>query len=161
MSLIYRRNICQKYKQVIILFFVVVPGSAPKNLKVRNKTSTSIYVEWEPIPVEYQQGKVLGYKVKITAEEQKGQISRRKKTNNMYTESRSLAFARLKNYNKYVISVSGLTRRGEGPARSLTVQVDGKTSSTPVICESSVVQFHFSCAPNPEEASEIQVIFSV
>lgn len=101
-----------------------MPGSAPDNLKVRNKTSTSIHVEWDPIPLEYQHRKILRYKVEITAEEQTRRRSRQKVTNYKYTESTSLTFSRLKNYNKYVISVSGLTRRGEGPARSLTVQVD-------------------------------------
>ena len=106
-----------------LLFLFIVPGSAPRNLKVGNKTSTSIYVEWDPIPLEYQYGKILGYKVEITAEQQSRK--RRKVTNYIYTKSRSLAFERLRKYNKYVISVSGLTRRGEGPARSLTVEVDG------------------------------------
>ena len=101
-----------------------MPSSAPENLKVRNKTSTGIHVEWDPIPLEYQHGQILRYKVEITAEEQKRQRSKRRVTNYKYTESRSLAFNRLKKYRKYVISVSGLTRIGEGPARSLTVQVD-------------------------------------
>ncbi|KAL9976280.1 hypothetical protein ACROYT_G013563 [Oculina patagonica] len=42
-----------------------VPGSAPENLKVRNKNATSIHVEWDPIPLEYQFGKILEYKCKL------------------------------------------------------------------------------------------------
>ncbi|XP_078364006.1 uncharacterized protein LOC144648262 [Oculina patagonica] len=109
-----------------------VPGSAPENLKVRNKNATSIHVEWDPIPLEYQFGKILEYKVEISAEERTRQ--KRKVTNNKYTKSRSLGLERLKKYNKYVISVSGLTRRGEGPARSLTVQVEGDGKNLSEIC---------------------------
>ncbi len=101
-----------------------MPGSASDNLNVRNKAATSIHVEWDPIPFEYQHGKILRYKVEIIAEDQTRRRFRRKVTSNRFTESRTLAFNRFKKYNKYVISVSGLKRRGEGPARSLTVQVD-------------------------------------
>ena len=39
-------------------------------------------------------------------------------------------FSGLKKYSKYLIRVYGLTRRGKGPARALTVQTDedGKTA---------------------------------
>ena len=45
-----------------------------------------------------------------------------------FTTSLSLTFNTLKKYCKYEVSVYGLTRRGKGPARVLTVQTaeDGK-----------------------------------
>ena len=98
-----------------------MPNAPPKSLEAWNVSSTSIHVQWGPIPERERHGKILEYKVEVLPEKQKQ--GRRKPTTN-YTTLRSLTFSGLKKYSKYVISVCALTRRGKGPAGVITVQTD-------------------------------------
>ncbi|KAJ7365081.1 hypothetical protein OS493_007727 [Desmophyllum pertusum] len=97
-----------------------VPDAPPASLTAWNLSSTSLHVQWNPIPFGYRHGNILRYKVEIKPDEQ----TRLGHKAIHYTESRSLTISGLQKYNKYEIRVSGLTRRGEGPARLLTVQTD-------------------------------------
>lgn len=102
-----------------------MPDAPPESLKAWNLSSSSLYVQWDPIPFGYRNGKILRYKVEIKAEEQ----SRERHKATKYTEATSLTLRGLQKYSKYVVTVSGITRRGEGPTRSKVVQTDedGKT----------------------------------
>ena len=105
----------------------VVPGAPPESLKAWNLSSTSVHVQWEPIPAEERHGKILGYQVEIKAEQDK---SGRSKPTTNYTKARSLEFSGLRKDSKYAISVCALTRRGRGPTRALSVQTDEDGKNT-------------------------------
>jgi len=78
-------------------------------------------VQWDPVPIRERNGKILGYSVEVTLQQQRQ--GRRKLTTN-FTASRFLTLSGLKKYSEYVIRVCALTRRGKGPSRALTVQTD-------------------------------------
>ena len=85
-------------------------------------------MQWDPIPTKQRNGEVLGYNVEIKPDDQMQGGKTIEAMN--FTTSLSLTFNTLKKYCKYEVSVYGLTRRGKGPARVLTVQTaeDGKPS---------------------------------
>ena len=102
-----------------------MPDAPPESLKAWNLSSTRLYVQWDPIPFGYRNGKILQYKVEIKAEEQ----SRKRHKVTKYTEGTSLTLRGLRKYSKYEVTVSGITSRGQGPTLSKVVQTDedGKT----------------------------------
>ncbi|KAL9976276.1 hypothetical protein ACROYT_G013559 [Oculina patagonica] len=104
-----------------------VPDAPPESLKAWNLSSTSLRVQWDPIPFGHRNGKIIRYKVDINAENQTWERLKATK----YTESTSLTLTGLQKYSKYVISVSGITRRGKGPLRSKTVQTDEDVPDAP------------------------------
>ena len=112
-------------KEIYFGLYLTVPDAPPESLKAWNLSSTSLHVKWDPIPFEYRNGKILRYKVTTKA----GELSRKGHKATKYTEATSLTFRGLHKYSKYLVTVSGITRRGEGPARSKVVQTDedGKT----------------------------------
>lgn len=105
--------------------YLTVPDAPPESLKAWNLSSTSLYVQWDPIPLEYRNGKILRYKLEMIAEEQ----SRKRHKVKKYTQGTSLTLWGLQKYSKYEVTVSGITRRGQGPTQSTVVQTDedGKT----------------------------------
>ena len=112
-----------------IMLSLIVPSAPPESLEAWNLSSTSVQVQWGPIPTRKRHGKLLGYKVVMRPKEEK-QGGKNPIVN--YTTSRSITFSGIKKYSKYVVSVYGLTRRGKGPDRVLTVQTDedGKTTQS-------------------------------
>ena len=108
--------------------YLVAPSAPPKNFKAWNLSSTSLHVQWDPIPIGERNGNVLGYSVQIKLDQQKDEGGKAIST---FTASRNLTLSGLKKYSKYVIGVCGLTQRGKGPSRALTVQTDedGKSNN--------------------------------
>ena len=109
-----------RYSYQICCLFSIVPDAPPESLKGWNLSSTSLHIQWDPIPFRYRNGKILRYQVNINSEKQTR--VRLKATN--YTESTSITFKGLQKYSKYEISVSGITSRGKGPATFKLVQTD-------------------------------------
>ncbi|KAL9976277.1 hypothetical protein ACROYT_G013560 [Oculina patagonica] len=114
-------------EELVILTDEDAPDAPPESLNAWNLSSTSLHIQWDPILFEYRNGKILHYKVELNAEEQ----TRERQKIIKYTESTSLTLEGLQKYSKYVISVSGITRRGNGPARSKVVQTDEDVPDRP------------------------------
>lgn len=47
-----------------MLFYQPVPTLAPSNITGEDLSSSSLLINWLPIPVEYQQGNIIGYAIK-------------------------------------------------------------------------------------------------
>ena len=105
----------------------LVPSAPPESLRAWNLSSTSLHVQWGPIPVRERHGKILGYEVEIRPDQEK---QSKRKTPANHTTSRSLTFRGLKKYSKYVISVYATTRRGQGPNLRLIAQTDEDGKNT-------------------------------
>ena len=51
---------------IISVFVIVVPNAPPANTTGNNVTSTSIFVQWDEVPVDNQNGIIVNYTVTYT-----------------------------------------------------------------------------------------------
>ncbi|XP_048579330.1 uncharacterized protein LOC5500862, partial [Nematostella vectensis] len=88
-----------------------VPTTAPPNVRILNKTSSSIDLRWDAIPIKSVHGVLLGYKVSY------GLVNHSLQINVTRTGPRTLrlTLAGLLKHSSYWITVSGFTSVGEGP----------------------------------------------
>ncbi|EDO30137.1 predicted protein [Nematostella vectensis] len=88
-----------------------VPSTAPPNVRILNKTSSSIDLRWDAIPIKSVHGVLLGYKVSY------GLVNHSLQINVTRTGPRTLrlTLAGLLKHSSYWITVSGFTSVGEGP----------------------------------------------
>ena len=49
-----------------VFFIVVVPNAPPDNVRGNNETSTSIFVQWDEVPADNQNGIIVNYTVTYT-----------------------------------------------------------------------------------------------
>ena len=97
------------------------PDGAPRNVRGHNRSSTSISVSWDQVPVEQENGIITGYTIKYHSqtENDNGTVpagpSERQKT-----------ISGLKEYVDYNIAVFASTVKGDGPLSSpvLVVRTD-------------------------------------
>ena len=96
-----------------LFLFVSVPSYPPINLTTFNTSSTSIHVQWGPVPKEHVNGVLRGYHV-IFKE------SRSSVTDvTIVTVDNATLSVELKNlseFREYLIHVSGFTVAGDGNA---------------------------------------------
>lgn len=130
------------------------PSAPPQSLKAWNLTSTSLSIQWSPIPIGERNGRLLGYIVEIKpAEGREGE----KLMKNLTTYT-NITFRGLKKYFKYKVEVRGLTQRGEGPIKAVTVQTDEDVPDRPPSdistssLGSSIIELEWSPVP-PEYAN--------
>ena len=97
-----------------------MPSAPPEILRAWNLSSTSLRIQWNPIPIGERNGRFLGYIVEIKPAEGK---ERERAMKNLTTYTNTI-FSGLKKYFKYKVEVRGLTQRGEGPIEAVTVQTD-------------------------------------
>ena len=50
----------------MFFFIVVVPNAPPDNVRGNNETSTSIFVQWDEVPADNQNGIIVNYTVTYT-----------------------------------------------------------------------------------------------
>ena len=50
----------------MFFFIVVVPNAPPDNVRGNNETSTSIFVQWDEVPTDNQNGIIVNYTVTYT-----------------------------------------------------------------------------------------------
>ncbi|KAK2556836.1 Cell adhesion molecule Dscam2, partial [Acropora cervicornis] len=117
-----------------------VPSAPPQSLKAWNLSSTSLSIQWTPIPFGERNGRFLGYIVELKpAEGREGE-----RVMKSFTIHTNTTVTGLKKYFKYKVEVRGLTQRGEGPIKAVTVQTDEDGAS--------IVQLEWSPVP-PEYAN--------
>ncbi|XP_048582741.1 uncharacterized protein LOC5513116 isoform X3 [Nematostella vectensis] len=88
-----------------------VPAAPPSNITANNVSSTELEVIWRPVPQEYQNGIVLGYKVMYRRAD--GEYPIRNVTINSGSQL-SHVLTGLKKYGPYDIRLLALTVKGEG-----------------------------------------------
>jgi hypothetical protein len=106
---------------------VSVPGKPPQNVTAHNTSSTSIFVQWKPIPTGYTYGILRGY---LVSYEKSGTDNWSEVTIN--SDITSLEIKGLRKYAKYVVQVQGFTSKGRSIIMSKAVVLktdqDGKYS---------------------------------
>ena len=112
LQLIFSNQYTSLQKLHNTFLFLLVPSRAPI-IFVTNVTSTSVTVQWNPLPPQYHNGRLLGYRVFL-----------RKTANYSFPLDASSVvlynsnWATLKNLDpgqRYEISVTAFTSKGDGP----------------------------------------------
>ena len=94
-----------------ILFVLIEPDAPPAYVQGHNTSSTSIYVDWDSVPVINQNGIILTYTVKYRA--LPGGIPQTAVIN---APSTHVILSSLKEYTNYSILVFASTVKGDGNA---------------------------------------------
>ena len=101
-------------------FVVIEPNAPPANVQAHNISSTSIWVDWETVPVGYQNGIILTYTVTYRALPA-GILQ----TAKVRAPSTQVTLRGLKKYTNYSIFVFASTAKGDGNASDpITVTTD-------------------------------------
>ena len=59
-------SLCYDFFVKLSRFIVVVPNAPPDNVRGNNETSTSIFVQWDEVPADNQNGIIVNYTVTYT-----------------------------------------------------------------------------------------------
>ena len=101
-------------------FVLIEPNAPPANIQGHNTSSTSIWVDWDAVPIANQNGIILTYT--MTYSSLPGGISQTAVINSSSTH---LTLKRLKKYTNYSIFVFASTAKGDGNASDpITVTTD-------------------------------------
>ena len=109
------------------MYFVVEPSAPPVNVQGHDISSTSIWVDWDTVPVADQNGIILSYTVTYTAFP--GGIPR---TAIVSAPTTHVTLRSLEEYTNYSILVFASTVRGDGNASDpiiVTTDEDSKLSN--------------------------------
>ena len=111
------------------LLFLTEPSSSPSIVKASSNSSTTIYVEWSPIPQHLIHGILLGYNIHYSNldPERNGHVSTGSHPTGP-TNSSTLIKSLFK-FTSYRIRVSAFTVKGDGPLSDAVIvrtDEDGK-----------------------------------
>ncbi|PFX28263.1 Transmembrane protease serine 5 [Stylophora pistillata] len=89
-----------------------VPSKGPLNISIENVESTEITVQWDPLPQQYVNGKLLGYRVYFHVS---AYYYFRPRNNNVTINATKVTLTGLNPGQWYYVYVSAFTSKGEGP----------------------------------------------
>ena len=102
---------------------ILVPSAGPSNITAQNSSSSTVFVTWDDVPLDHQNGIITGYRVYIRKQESVGEWLADDTSIKQWSKS-GLEF-----WTLYNITVSAKTSAGEG-VQSAIVEVrtdeDGK-----------------------------------
>ena len=102
------QNICYNFLYIGV-FVIVVPNAAPANVTGNNETSTSIFVQWDEVPANNQNGIIVNYTVTYT-ELPNGSPAAEVVT----APKRNITLVQLNKFTNYSITVFASTSKGGG-----------------------------------------------
>ena len=113
---------------------LAVPNSPPHNVSSTNTSSTSLIINWQPIPRIDVNGILLGYRVfyheKITARRRRRAIQSHNETVRVLPpNATSVEIFNLKKFTNYSFRIVGFTSKGEGKISqtfNVSTDEDGK-----------------------------------
>ena len=107
-------------------FVLVEPNAPPANVQGHNTTSTSIWVDWETVPIADQNGIILTYTVTYRALPA-GILQ----TAKVRAPSTQVTLRGLKKYTNYSILVFASTLKGDGNASDQIIVTTDEDSKLP------------------------------
>ena len=102
-----------------VIFYFLVPSSAPRQVLVSAKSSKSLHVSWTAVPQEYRHGKIHLHKIYVSLAAQPSNYI------NSYHAFNPVEYniSDLRVFTLYVIRVSAVNEAGEGPkSRAVTAR---------------------------------------
>lgn len=93
--------------------YFAVPSRAPSNVRAASHGLNELLIRWEPLPHQYANGRLLGYKVyyKNTDYYYSSEIS----VNTSNADETQAVLGGVQTGSRYKISVVAFTSKGEGP----------------------------------------------
>ena len=110
----------------MMYFFLIEPNAPPDNVQGRNTSSTSIWVDWDTVPVADQNGIILSYTVTYVA--LPGGIPRTAVVSAPITH---VTLRGLEEYTNYSILVFAFTVKGHGNASDPIIVTTDEDSKLP------------------------------
>ena len=103
------QNICYNFLYIGV-FVIIVPNAPPANVMRNNVTSTSIFVQWDEVPADNQNGIIVNYTVTHT------KLPDGSPTDEVIViaPKRNATLKRLKEFTNYSITVFASTAKGGG-----------------------------------------------
>ena len=122
-------------------FVLIEPNAPPANVQGHNTSSTSIWVDWETVPVGYQNGIILTYTVTYRALPA-GILQ----TAKVRAPSTQVTLRGLKKYTNYSIFVFASTAKGDGNGSdpiTVTTDEDSKLLKTLKCLTMQIIKLSF------------------
>ena len=92
-----------------------MPGKPPIVTSAFNTSGRSIQIEWMNIPLQYQNGILLGYRIFYHHTDQNNSISHELNCSSSKYNITKCEIRHLDLYTNYTFAVAGFTRKGIGP----------------------------------------------
>ena len=112
-----------------MFYFVLVPGRAPSNISFSEVTTTQFKVTWNPLPQQFHDGRLLGYRVYFR---RSAYFPIPFNTSSLDTSSPNMTWALITGLGpaqRFDVSVAAYTSKGEGPRSYFYYVTTGKTWS--------------------------------
>ena len=103
-----------------------VPSRGPSNITFTNVGSTEVTVNWDPLPWQYVNGRLLGYKVYFQ-DTAYYSVSSYKSSVNVSTNSTSVTLTALRPGQRYYTYISAFTSKGVGPRSNFYYITTGRS----------------------------------
>uniref|UniRef100_A0A672KH47 Protein sidekick-1-like n=1 Tax=Sinocyclocheilus grahami TaxID=75366 RepID=A0A672KH47_SINGR len=97
------------------------PSVAPQNIQVKSVSSSQLDVEWQPPPVETQNGNIQGYKIHYW---EKNRQNETEKELVLFVPDTAVHLKNLTSYTNYLVQLSAFNTAGDGP---LSAAREGRT----------------------------------
>lgn len=117
-------------------YFFSVPSRAPTNVQVSNHGLNEFLVQWDPVPIQYVNGRLLGYTVYY--KDTQYYYSLEKAVNTSDPDEPHVILTGIQTGQSYQISVAAFTSKGHGPRSSYLYITKGK-------CPYECLSFYKSC----------------
>jgi len=91
------------------VFVIVVPNAPPANVTGNNETSTSIFVQWDEVPADNQNGIIVNYTVTYTELSSGSSLDEV-----VIAPKRNITLEALEKFTNYSITVFASTSKGSG-----------------------------------------------
>lgn len=91
------------------VFVIIVPNAPPANVMGNNVTSTSIFVQWDEVPADNQNGNIVNYTVTYTKLPSGSLL-----VEVVIAPKRNITLVQLNKFTNYSITVFASTVKGDG-----------------------------------------------
>uniref|UniRef100_A0A673GMJ6 Protein sidekick-1-like n=1 Tax=Sinocyclocheilus rhinocerous TaxID=307959 RepID=A0A673GMJ6_9TELE len=91
------------------------PSVAPQNIQVKSASSSQLDVEWQPPPIETQNGNIQGYKIYYWEKKRQNETE---KELVLFVPDTSVHLKNLTSYTTYLVQLSAFNTAGDGPLSS-------------------------------------------
>ncbi|RXM29017.1 Protein sidekick-1 [Acipenser ruthenus] len=88
------------------------PSMAPQNIKVTPLTASQLEIQWDPPPVETQNGNIQGYKIYYW---ETGNHNETEKLKILFLPEATVRLKNLTSYTSYSVKISAFNAAGDGP----------------------------------------------
>uniref|UniRef100_A0A9J8CL79 Sidekick cell adhesion molecule 1b n=1 Tax=Cyprinus carpio carpio TaxID=630221 RepID=A0A9J8CL79_CYPCA len=97
------------------------PSVAPQNIQVKSVSFSQLDVEWQPPPIETQNGNIQGYKIHYWEKKRQNETE---KELVLFVPDTSVHLKNLTSYTTYLVQLSAFNTAGDGP---LSAAREGRT----------------------------------